>query len=223
MGLSTLSDLRANIAAFGQDRTDIGSGTIDDFIELAEVDIVNGTFDAGGRMITPPLRVRAMETVNASFTLSGEYTNLPANYLEMRSVEWTSQSNKPPLKFVTPDVFEALAAQQWSGTVATMWTIVGSQIRVGPGASGTDVLTLIYYADLPGLVANVTNWLMTGYPNVYLYGALRHLAPYTGATEMLGVWQPAFVSAVMGLIRSQQRGSYSGTSMAVRSPGVTVR
>jgi len=39
---------------------------------------------------------------------------------------------------------------------------------------------------------------------------------------MLAVWQPAFVSAVRGLIANEGRGQFGGTSMAVRAQGVTV-
>ena len=221
MALATLTDLQTAIADFGQARTDLTTSAINDFITLAENDVVNGTFDAGGNLITPPLRVRSMETKNTSFTLSGEYTDLPSGYLQMREVSWSSQTGKPPRKWTSPEACGSDYSASNSGP-ATVWTVVGSQIRVGPGASVSDMLTIVYYADPPALLANNTNWLLTNYPNVYLYGALRHLAPYTGAVDMLAIWQPAFVSAVMGVIRSEATGSFSGTSMAQRSVGMTI-
>jgi len=222
MALATLTDLQTAIQNFGQGRTDISTADINDMITLAENDIEHGTYNGEGRPITRPLRVRSMETKVDAFALSGEYTNLPSDYLEMREVWLTSQASWPPLRFVTPEAFDDTYAAGASGP-PTAYSVVGTQLRVGPGAGVTDTCRLIYYATIPNLVTNSTNWLLTGWPNVYLYGALRHLAPYIGALEMLPVWQAAFVSALGGLIASQTRGSFSGTSMAVRTPGVTIR
>lgn len=221
MAISTLAELRAAIKDFGMSRTDITDAAADNMILLAETDILHGTYDGAGNMITQPLRVRSMETLAPTFTLSGEYTPLPSGYLEMREVKWANQTGKPPLKWMSPEAFDSVYSDGDSGP-ARAWTIVGDQIRVGPGAGVTDQLYLIYYAAFTTVTGGSPNWILTNYPNVYLYGALRHLAPYIGAPEMLGTWQPAFVSALRGLIASQNRGSYSGTSLAQRSVGMTV-
>ena len=221
MALATLTDLQTAIADHGLARTDITTAAINDMITLAENDILYGTYDPSGRPLTPVLRVNAMETKNEAFAVSGEYTNLPTDFLEMREVRLTSQSDWPTLKFVTPEAFDSTYGSSASGP-AKVWTVVGSQIRIGPGASTSDVLTLIYYAKPTALVTTTTNWILTKYPNAYLYGALRYFAPYINATEMLAVWQPAFVSAVRGLIANEGRGQFGGTSMAVRAQGVTV-
>jgi hypothetical protein len=220
MSLANLADLQAAIADFGTGRTDLTTSVINTFITLAESDIQNGSFDQAGAQVVRPLRVRSMET-RLNLTLTGEFTALPSDYLEMREVRWSNQTGKPPLKWVSPEAFDSIYSAGDSGP-ATSWSVVGSEIRVGPGASASDILALIYYAKVPGLVANNTNWLLTAYPNVYLYGSLRHLAPYIGAMEMLGVWQSAYVAAIAGLTRSEERGSYSGTSLGVRSIGMTM-
>jgi len=220
MPLTNLSELRSAIADFGTGRTDLTSQTIDNFITLAEHDIEHGTYTEGGATLCPALRVRQMEQ-STNLTLSGEFTNLPADYLQMREVAWVSITNKPPLKFATPEAFDSTFRSTSSGP-PKLWTVVGSQLRVGPAASASDVLRITYYTSLPSLVDNGTNWLMTNFPNVYLYGSLRHLAPYIGAMDFLPVWQSAYMSAVWSVIRSQNAGSFSGTSMAQANTGVTI-
>lgn len=221
MPLANLSDLRSAIADFGTGRTDLAQSVIDNFITLAENDIEHGTYGDGGGAVTPPLRVRQME-VRTTLTLVGEYTNLPTDFLQMREVSWSSQGNKPPLKFMTPEAFDSTYSTSLAGP-AKSWTVVGTQLRVGPGAgAGTDVLNLSYYGSIPALVDSGSNWLMTSYPNAYLYGSLRHLAPYIGAMDFLPVWQSAFISSVWAIIRSQGTGSFSGTSMAQANVGITV-
>ena len=220
MPLTNLSELRSAIADFGTGRTDLTSQTIDNFITLAEHDIEHGTYTEGGGVVSPALRVRSMEA-GVNLTLTGEFTNLPADYLQMREVSWVSVTNKPPLKYVTPEAFDSTFRSTSSGP-AKVWTIVGSQLRVGPAASASDVLRITYYASLPPLVDHGTNWLMTNFPNVYLYGSLRHLAPYIGAMDFLPVWQSAFMSAAWSVIRSQNAGSFSGTSMAQVNTGISI-
>ena len=220
MPLANLTDLRSAIADFGTGRTDLTSAVIDNFITLAENDIEDGTYTEGGATVTPPLRVRQME-VRSTLALVGEYTNLPSDFLQMREVSWNSQINKPPLKFVTPEAFDSVYRDSASGP-AKVWSVVGNQIRVGPGASNVDVLDISYYAAIPALVDNASNWLITRHPNAYLYGALRHLAPYIGAMDFLPIWQSAFISSVWSIIRSQGTGSFSGTSMAQVNAGITI-
>lgn len=220
MALATLADLQSAVADFGTGRTDLSTDTINNFITLAENDIEHGTYGEGGMVVSPPLRVRAME-VRTTLTLTGEYTTLPADYLEMREVTLTSATWRPPLEFKVPEAFDNVYSAASSGP-ARSYSIVANTIRVGPGAASGDVINITYYQSLPGLVANSTNWLMTGWPNVYLYGSLRHLAPYIGAMDFLPVWQAAYLSSVWSCIKSQDKGSYTGISMRPVSVGVTI-
>ena len=220
MALANLSDLQTSIGVWLA-RTDISTAQINDFITLAETDMEVGTYDGMGNEITPPLRVRSMETKNLTFALTGEYTTLPANMLELREVYLSSSNPMLPLQYVTPATFDATYLSVTS-TPVNAYTIVGDTIRCGPGASATDTLGLVYYAEIPGLVANSTNWMLTKYPNAYLYGALRHAAPWIGDGMMVEAWQTGFVSTIRGLIRSERQSMWAGTALVSRPIGVTV-
>lgn len=222
MSLANLTDLESAIKDWAGDRTDLTTARVDDCITLAEADIHNGVYDPNtGFEIVPPLRVASMETRNASFTLSGEYTNLPSGFLEMREVWLSSETDWMPLRYTPPDLYDSLYGSSSDGPPVA-YSVVGSTLRAGPGASASDVCTLIYYASIPGLVANSTNWLLTAAPNVYLYGALRHLAPYVEASPaQVGMWQTGFVSGVKGLMMGEKR-KHQGSGMAARAVGVTI-
>lgn len=222
MALATVADLEAALVDWSA-RTDLSTTVIDSFITLAEADIQNGVYDLAGNCVTPPLRTRSMETYDAAFALVGEYTPLPDGFLEAREVKLTSQADRPPLLFITGEAFDSNYGSSDSGPPVA-YTIVGTQIRVGPGASATDTLGLTYWAALETLVGSglTPNWLMTKAPNVYLYGALRHLGVYTGDEAKEGVFQSAFVTALMGVIKSEHQGSFGGSGLAQRATGVTI-
>jgi hypothetical protein len=222
MALANLTDLESALKDWAGDRTDLSTSRVDDCITMAEADIQNGVYDATtGFEIAPPLRVKSMETVNSAFVLSGEFNTLPTDFLEMREVWLSSQADWMPLSYTPPHTYDSLYGSTESGPPIA-YSIVGAQIRVGPGASASDTLRLIYYASVPGLVANSTNWLMTRAPNVYLYGALRHLAPFIDAApNLLGMWQAGFITGLKGLIMAEKR-AHSGTAMVSRAVGVTV-
>jgi hypothetical protein len=203
MALANLADLQAALTDFSA-RTDIATSVLNHFITLAETDIQNGVYDTGGNALCRPMRVPSMETYDAAFALTGEYTDLPAGFLEAREVKLTSITGRPPLELIAPDAFDSTYSSDDSGPPVA-YSIVGTQIRVGPGASATDTLGITYYSAIPPLVDNSTNWLMTKSPNAYLYGALRHLAPYAGEVERLAVWQAAFMSALAGIEASAPR------------------
>jgi hypothetical protein len=219
MALANLTDLQTSIGVWLA-RTDISTAQINDFITLAETDMEVGTYNGDGMELTPPLRVRSMEVRTAAFPLTGEYTTLPTGFLEMREVFLSSSNPQRPLEYVSPATFDAtyLSATTW----ANVWTIVGNAIRVGPGAGPGDTLGIVYYEEIPGLVASSTNWMLTKYPNAYLYGALRHAAPWIGDGQFIDAWQTGFVSAIRGLIRSERQSMWSGPSMVSRPIGVTV-
>lgn len=221
MALTNLTDLQTAIGVWAA-RTDVSASQINDFITLVEGEIAYGTYGIDGMPITPALRVRSMETRNASFPLTGEYTTLPTDYLEMREVYLTTTNPPSRIDYVTPEIFDATWLSIDSSPIKA-YTLVGNTIRCGPGASTSDVLSLIYYAAIPSLVSSNTNWLMTKYPNVYLYGALRHLSPWTADLDLISAWQTGFVSAVLGLMRSEGQNSFSvGGALASRPHGVTV-
>ena len=59
------------------------------------------------------------------------------------------------------------------------YTIVGDTLATFPNGGDSQV-TMTYYAKVPPLAADGTNWLLSRNPNVYLYGTLLEVGPLPG-------------------------------------------
>ena len=88
MALDNYANLKTTIANFLA-RDDLTS-EIDDFIDLTEADF------------NRRLRIRAMETVDTSFTVDSETESLPTGFLQVRSFILTSPEPDSALVLMTP-------------------------------------------------------------------------------------------------------------------------
>lgn len=219
MAINNLASLRLALLDWTA-RTDIENSTADIFIDLAENEILNGVFDPSGRAILPPLQCHRMEVTNSAFPLVGEYTSLPSNFHGFRKVKLNGNPARD-LDYVTPKVFDATYLSSDLTSVPVAYSIEGGLLRVGPNAGATDTLAITYYEAPDNLVATGDNWLVLTYPLAYLYGALRHLAIYTGAERQLPYFQSAFISALAAIHSKEKSIQFSGTALTSRTLGVT--
>ena len=218
MAVNTLADMQANIIDWVA-RTDLTTAVVNNFIDLAESEIVNGVYGVDGKVIVPPLRVKSMEIRDDTFVLDGEFTELPTGFLGFKSLKKVGDPDTV-LDFVTEEVFNATWLSTGSTTTPRAYTIIGNEIRVGPGAAAADVLDVVYYKQPDNLVGVGSNWICTRYPNTYLYGALRHLAVYCGMDGRLSFFQSAFIGTLMSLHAAEKSTAFSG-QLVMRTLGVT--
>lgn len=216
MSVNTLNDLRTNLADWVA-RTDLSTAILDSFIDLTENEIISGIYDpSSGRVIIPALRTRSMEIHEDNFLLAGEYTDLPDGWLGFKTV-----TADIPLEVVSNEFFNSSYASTSSDPVVAVYSIVGDQIRVGPGASAETVLDIVYWEQPPNLVIDGSNWILTKYPNVYLYGALRHLSLYCGMDSRIAFFQSAFMSQLAALHAKEKSEGWTG-QLSVKTQGVTI-
>lgn len=143
--------------------------------------------------------------VRAQASITNDYAALPIDYLAMYQL--MDQDAQYALIYITPDQSMTVQSIGWNpdyspvpiippyysptGTI-TYYTIIGDTIRMvpAPDPSGTPTaLDLWYFAQLPALsTTNTTNWALTKYPDLYLYGALTHTAPYLKNDERIALW-----------------------------------
>lgn len=217
MSITNYAELQAAIAdwlARSGDSTIVGIAP--DLIRLCETRINYGFGGLGEALYSPPLRVREMET-RATATVNSEYVSLPADFLEMRTAKIGTTPEKA-LSFVTPQQFAEAAASATVGA-PTVYTIVGSELRLGPAPTSTSPLSveLLYYAAVPALsTASPSNWLLSAVPSVYLYGALTEAAPYIGDDERASQWFAIFANALKGLQAQDRRAKYGAAPLIMR-------
>ena len=175
MALSTYADLQAAIADY-LNRADV-SAVIPDFIKLAEA-----KFNRELRLPQMIARVTATPTA--------EFDSLPSDFLQLYKMERSYDSPMGELIYVPPQEASNLVAENINATLR-YFTIIGNTIQTIPAATSTstDVLKLVYYAQIPALTGtNTANWLLTKSPDLYLYSSLLEASPYLKDDERLVSW-----------------------------------
>ncbi|MBO9624166.1 MAG: hypothetical protein J7500_15770 [Sphingomonas sp.] len=140
------------------------------------------------------LRVPEMET-RAILNVTGELTQLPDDFLELRYI-FSEGSPDAPLKSMSP----AGMLSTYAGVSGTplAYTIEGANLRVGP--VGTATLEILYYRPVPQLSdAQVSNWLLAKHPDLYVAGAMYHLAHRERDSGAMSEWAQE-VAALTGAI-----------------------
>jgi hypothetical protein len=175
------------------------STVIPSFVRLAETSIRRD------------VRVRAMET-SATLTIVDGVAPLPANFIQARrlildnGLSWA-------LDYVPPDVLYSAKMNNESGS-AIAYTIEGCNVVFRPKASeSAKMLYLAAFAPLSG--EQDTNWLLTNAYDVYLYGALRHTAPYLKEDPRVATWNSAYQEAVASLNKQETYSRISGSALRV--------
>jgi hypothetical protein len=168
MALTNYTTLQASISDWLADST--LTSVIPDFIQLAE---------AG---FNKTLRTRSQITVS-TISLTDGSASLPSDFLEAKTVIYRSNPDIN-LEYAV-NGFDADMNPYGSSGMPSAFTIVGSTIKVMPKLTGDVELT--YFAKIPALASNSTNWLLTNHPAAYLFGSLLEAGKYKRSQEVMTV------------------------------------
>lgn len=202
MAVSTYAELQTAISGRIA-RSDFTSTLLQEFIAFAESDMQRH------------IRALDMETKSAAFSITGEYVNVPTDFLAVRDF-YTNASPATTLTYMSPEQMTA----QYRGVAgpALFYCVVGSQFRFAPPPSATTSATLVYYIKIPALSgSNTTNWLLTAHPDAYLYGSLKQAAIYIGDAAATQGYDALFKEALAGIRHNSNANRWTGPSMAVRA------
>lgn len=121
-------------------------------------------------------RIKLMEfETTSTVTITAGSGPLPTGYIGMRSVYWDGDPDHP-LTYVTPDVYDSHRFND-SGD-GYEYTISGSTIKTSPMGSGSVVCT--HLARFTPLSDSATsNAILASYPDLYVYGSLKHASVWT--------------------------------------------
>lgn len=200
MSITNYSELQASIASW-LNRGDL-SANITDFITLAEA------------QLSTDLKTRAMEAKTTLSTVAGTKTvALPTDMLEMRRLQVVGTYNQP-LSYRSPDELSIDYAANGTGQ-PVVFTVVGGNVELAPIPDAVYSLELTYQQRIPALSdSSVTNWLLTSWPNAYLYASLIAATPFIMNDARLAVWGQLYAQAIDGINSVDW---YSGSTMKVRS------
>lgn len=160
----------------------------------------------------------AISTTTISATSNA--TSLPSDFVAAYQVMLTSSGKH--LRYVSPDdtreLFEDASTSSSSGDV--FYTIIANKLRVLPAPSASSPLSvdLYYYARLPALsTTSTTNWVLSRYPDLYLYGSLIHSAPYLKADDRISLWDGIYSRILSDIEVEAERATRSQTTLRTTS------
>lgn len=150
-------------------------------------------------------RLRVPEMISRSrATMTGEYESLPPGTLKLISVGKVGSTGvETPLDPISPaqwpDYPYAATGEPY------FYALVGAQVRFKPAPTpdSTTLIRFTYYGSVPALAdTNPCTAILTRYPNMYLYGTLKHLAAYVNDGDAVVKWSQMFESALTEANRS---------------------
>ena len=207
MALTNYTGLKASIADF-LNRDDLTS-VIPDFVALAEA------------QINRDIRHWKMEARSSGQqSAADEYMQIPADWVETIRLHLTGTGTSV-VNLVSRDAMaDKRAAQENAAGTPRMYTHANGQFQLFPTPDATTNFELLYYQKIPSLITNTDNWLLLEAPDVYLYGALLHSAPYLAEDARLAVWAQLYSAAVQRLNQTSEDAMFSGSGLTLKVRGL---
>ena len=202
MAITNYSELQTAVGSW-LNRSDLSSN-IPDFITLAEASF------------NRVLRTRNQIT-RATSSVSEQYVALPTDLIELFNIQLNTDPIKR-LEQVSLDKADDLRSSNSSAGTPSYFAITGNNIELIPTPSDTKTLEIIYYAKITALSdSNTTNWLLTNYPDIYLYGSLVQAEPFLMNDERIGTWGSLLGKAQEELRVSDERSQTEGGTLVMRA------
>jgi|TARA_B100000085_G_C18517371_1_gene502198 hypothetical protein len=206
MALSNYSELKSSIADF-LNRDDLTS-VIPDFITLAEA------------QINRDIRHYEMEN-RATADLDQQYLDRPSDWVETIRIHITNSGTRNLQLLSGAAMADKRAGVENATGEPKYYRHAERAFEVFPSPDGTYQTELLYYQKIPALSSsNATNWLLTDAPDVYLYGALIHSAPYLAEDSRTAIWAQLYGAAVSKVNASGDAASMSGTGLNMKIRGL---
>ena len=206
--ITNYSNLQTTIADF-LNRDDL-TAVIPTFIQLAEA------------QMNRDLRHWRMEVRASGQQSAGDaYMQIPSDWIETIRFHITDGGTSP-LDLMSRKAIEdkRYGNENMSGT-PRYYAHADSQFELFPTPNETTNTELLYFAKIPSLSdSNTTNWLLEDAPDVYLYGALLHSAPYLAEDERVGVWAQMYGASVQRLNDSSDDARMSGSGLTLKIRGM---
>jgi len=198
MALTTYTELQAAIADW-LNRTDITT-QIADFTTLEE------------KKIYRSLRVRDMESA-LSVTMSSGVAALPTDFLELKHAYIDGSPVKTLERKSITDLYEKYPTRSSHGKPNFIASNVDN-FEFAPFPDSDYTVKGTYWARPTALSAsNETNFLITNYPDLILFGSLLQSISFTGDTTRLSEWAAKYDNALEEIKTEEKQQRYGGSSL----------
>tara|TARA_R110000751_G_scaffold239788_1_gene340447 strand:+ start:71 stop:691 length:621 start_codon:yes stop_codon:yes gene_type:complete len=150
-------------------------------------------------------------------TLDSQYSALPADFLQPIRLSLTSGTTFELELASQADIVDMRSLAANNTGRPRYYALTAGEIEVFPTPGDNYTLELAYVARVPALSdSNADNWLLTYYPDAYLYGTLLQAAPYLKDDERVGLWKSLYDGAVSGIIADGERAKFGGSGLRVK-------
>ena len=165
------------------------------------------------------LDCQQMSTRNASFSINAVSVAVPTRFAGVRAFKLNT-ATPSPLFYVKPDDFDDPREAAYPATGQPgYYTILGDAFLFSPTPDSTYTATLVYRTNLTPLsTSNASNWLLAGFPDVYLHGALAFAYQFIEDDAMEAKMRGLFLSG-LGEINALNNRIAFGSSPARRVRG----
>ncbi|MCC2615935.1 hypothetical protein LJ739_06750 [Aestuariibacter halophilus] len=199
MALSTFDELVKSVIKWSH-RGDMDL-LIPDFITLAETDM---KANPQGK----PLILNADEKKSAAvMTVGQKYLAFPVQYSGLTALNITVSGEQFQLGYVTPEQLNPRSGQG----VPLVYTVANNQIELDIEPDEAYPVDLYYKTvNTPLSAANQTNYVLSKYPNVYLFGTLMNLFTHTQEVENIQLYSTRFYSAIEAANDAEEDIRFSG-------------
>lgn len=202
MALANYTDLQASIASWLHNTA--LTANIPDFIALAEARIARD------------LRLRKQITTTTLTTTAGvEYVTLPDSFVEAESVDILANSIRKTMRNRSIEQMDLRYPVGLYTAVPEEYAILGQTMRIGPVPDSAYTITVTHYTRFDPLSTTATNWLLTNFPGVYLFGALAEAAPFMIEDARTQVWEAKYQAEAQNIQKVDDDAVRSGSSLTV--------
>ena len=175
MAIANYADLKRSVAN-SLDNNTLASET-DDFIAVSEARFNRILRD-------PQMETRTTLTVGGSAVDS---IALPSDNLELREVHIEAATDKP-LSYRSPQFIETVRSQLTGDPV--FYSVEQQLLTFAAQAPAAMAFSVLYFQKIPALTkSNTTNWLMTTYPDIYLYSTMMQAELLAVNVERAAGWK----------------------------------
>jgi len=207
MTITNYTTLQSTVADY-LNRSDLTS-IIPTFIQLAE------------SQINRDIRHYKMETRStATIDAGDQYSQVPADWMETIRMIIQGTGTTVVNLISRAAMADKRAGQEDMAGRPEYYAHADSQFNFYPTPDADYTAELLYFAKVPNLATNATNWLLSEAPDVYLYGSLMHSAPYLADDNRITVWAQLYSAAVMRLNDASEQSRMSGSGLTLKVRGL---
>ena len=203
MALDSYTNLKLALANW-TGRSDLdSSGTADDGIDLFE------------SWVNRELRVRSMLVKVTSPTLASGAITHPSDWLQWKTLKNATSPYR--IEIIADESLADILEQNYTGN--PRYAVPGAtQTELYPVPTSITGLVAHYYGAITALSgSNATNWLLTKFPDAYLYGTLLAMNSWARDDAQTQKYGNAF-DAVMRQIESESDdATFGGSTLQIRN------